>query len=485
MIDIPILRRGGPYRSLTTKTLTHIATGEPVAEMHMANPGLIAKDLESSAANQRFLRKTPVRDLLEICRAAAQQFSHGELPVGDSTQTPEDYIRQLSSTTGMPESLARMNMAKIHYVLHDLETVLSGLTRALDPEILDPGYGWENGHFVSFLRETNDLGVILPSNSPGVHSLWIPSIALKVPLVLKPGAREPWTPYRVCQALMAAGCPPPALSYYPTDHNGATEILIGTGRSMIFGDQSTVEPWINDERVQIHGPGWSKVFLGEDQIPNWESHLELIVTSVAANGGRSCINASGLWVPVFGRELAENLAERLARIEARPLDNPEAQLAAFSDPRVAHAISDYIDDLLQKGGAEDLTDQHRPGGRVAEVGGCTFLQPTVIYCEDPDHPLAQAEFLFPFVSVVEVPQGEMLQRVGPSLVVTALTEDEDFVAELLNSPKIERLNFGEIPTSQVAWDQPHEGSLFDLLYRRRSLQGEALAQASASAATSG
>ena len=143
MIDIPILRRGAPYRSLTTKTLTHIATGEPVAEMHMANPGLIAKDLEDSAANQRFLRKTPVRDLLEICRAAAQQFSPGELPVGDSTQTPEDYIRQLSATTGMPESLARMNMAKIHYVLHDLETVLSGLTRALDPEILDPGYGWE------------------------------------------------------------------------------------------------------------------------------------------------------------------------------------------------------------------------------------------------------------------------------------------------------------------------------------------------------
>ena len=85
----------------------------------------------------------------------------------------------------------------------------------------------------------------------------------------------------------------------------------------------------------------------------------------------------------------------------------------------------------------------------------------------------------------EVPQGEMLQRVGPSLVVSALTEDEDFVAALLDSPKIERLNFGDIPTSQVAWDQPHEGSLFDLLYRRRSLTDDALARASASAATSG
>ena len=204
MVHLPILRQGRPYKSLTVQPLTHIATGEVLGEMSLANPGLISRDIEKSGDNQRFLRKTPVKTLLEICRAAAQQFSHGELPLGDGSQTPEQYIQQLSATTGMPESLARTNMAKIHHVLHDLETVLGGLTRGLDLDILDPGYGWEGERFVSFLRESNDLGVILPSNSPGVHSLWIPSIALKVPLIPKPGAREPWTPYRICQALIAA-----------------------------------------------------------------------------------------------------------------------------------------------------------------------------------------------------------------------------------------------------------------------------------------
>lgn len=476
MLHLPILRGGRPYESLSVGRLEHVATGEPIAEISLANPGLIARDIERSSDSQRFLRKTPVRELLAICRAAAQQFSHGELAVGDDTQTPDDYVKQLSATTGMPESLARANMAKIHYVLHDLETVLGGLTRGLDLDILDPGYGWEGGRFISFLRQTNELGVILPSNSPGVHSLWIPAMALKVSLVLKPGTQEPWTPYRICQALIAAGCPPQTLGYYPTDHSGANRILLDTGRSMIFGDRRTVEPWVADERVQIHGPGWSKVLLGEDQVANWEQYIDLIVASVASNGGRSCINASGLWVPVFGRELAEVLAERLAVIEARALDDPQAQIAAFSDPRVAHAISQQIDEQLAQDGAEDLTAQHRQGDRVAEVGGCTFLLPTLIWCEDPEHPLAEAEYLFPFVSVVEVPQSEMLERVGPSLVVTALTEDERFIAAFLNSPKIERLNVGPIPTSQVAWDQPHEGSLFDLLYRRRALQGPGLSQ---------
>jgi acyl-CoA reductase-like NAD-dependent aldehyde dehydrogenase len=215
--------------------------------------------------------------------------------------------------------------------------------------------------------------------------------------------------------------------------------------------------------------------LGTDQVSNWENWLDVIVTSVAANGGRSCINASGLWVPVFGRELAEVLAERLARIDALALDDPHAEIAAFSDPRVAHAISAHIDQQIGGGGAEDLTAQYRDGGRIVEVGGCTFLRPTVIWCEEPHHPLAQAEYLFPFVSVVEAPQEKMLDLMGPTLVATALTEDTRFIAALLNSTKIERLNVGPIPTSQIAWDQPHEGSLFDLLYRRRALQAPGLA----------
>ena len=87
------------------------------------------------------------------------------------------------------------------------------------------GFGEVEGHAVSFFPCAEALGVVLPNNSPGVHSLWIPAFPLKIPLILKPGSAEPWTPYRIAQALIKAGAPKEAFSFYPADHAGAAEIL--------------------------------------------------------------------------------------------------------------------------------------------------------------------------------------------------------------------------------------------------------------------
>ncbi len=211
---------------------------------------------------------------------------------------------------------------------------------------------------------------------------------------------------------------------------------------------------------------------GEAQ--TWDRHLEVMAASVADNGGRSCINASGVWTTANGREIAEALAERLARIEARPLDHPEAALAAFPSLKAAQGLSDYIDARLGDG-AEDVTAKYRPGGRVAEAGGCAYVLPTVIYCSDPDHELAHAEFLFPFVAVVEVERDELLPRMGTTLVASAITDDPELEREIFSAVNVERLNLGSMPTSQVAWDQPHEGNLFEHLYRQRSIAGPGIA----------
>ena len=36
--------------------------------------------------------------------------------------------------------------------------------------------------------------------------------------------------------------------------------------------------------------------------------------------------------------------------------------------------------------------------------------------------------------------------------------------------QIDRLNIGPVPTTKVQWNQPHEGNLFEHLYRQRALQ---------------
>jgi hypothetical protein len=99
-----------------------------------------------------------------------------------------------------------------------------------------------------------------------------------------------------------------------------------------------------------------------------------------------------------------------------------------------------------------------------------YVRPTIVRCDSMSHPLANREFLFPYASVIEVPQEDMLRQIGPSLVVTAVTQDADWKRQLLRSPLIDRLNFGLVSTMNVAWDQPHEGNMFEFLYKRRALR---------------
>ena len=68
-----------------------------------------------------------------------------------------------------------------------MESILDGLTGGLDLDVVDTGYGLRDGHTVSYAPKARRFGAVLPANSPGVHALWLPAIALKMPLALKPG----------------------------------------------------------------------------------------------------------------------------------------------------------------------------------------------------------------------------------------------------------------------------------------------------------
>jgi hypothetical protein len=476
MMHLPLLRHGRPYRSVEVRRVLDHRTGEPAVEVSQANAGLVARDLrpEAQLATAEALSSVACRDLLALSVRAGDLFANSTLPAGDSPQTLDDYVHQTSATTGIPHALVRRSAERVRRVLGDLPGIIHGLTRGLELDVLDRGIGDEDGHALSFVRQAAVLGAVLPSNSPGVHGLWAPALALKVGLALKPGATEPWTPYRLLQAFLAAGAPPAALGYYPTDHAGAGEILQRCGRSLLFGDAAVAKAWSHDRRVEVHGPGYSKVVLGPDASEDWPRYLDMMVASILDNGGRSCINASGVWVTAHGRAIAEALAERLASVRPRSAEDPQAQLAPFPDPEVARRISAAIDEGVQAGGARDVTAAYRGGERLMRSEGGTYLLPTIVHCETPDHPLARREYLFPFAAVVEVEAESLPDVLGPTLAASVITEDEGVRRRMLGSPLLRRLNWGAFPTTEVSWDQPHEGNVFEHLYARRAFQGAAV-----------
>ncbi|HSB28839.1 MAG TPA: hypothetical protein VLE19_13325, partial [Pyrinomonadaceae bacterium] len=117
LIQVPIIRQGEPYTSLDVAIAPHHQTREPFVSISQANAGLIRRDLRDQKTPFDKLRAFSTSELLEICRKAAEAFLNGNLPLGDTTQSPDDYVRQVSATTGMPYVMARRNMLKIHGVL--------------------------------------------------------------------------------------------------------------------------------------------------------------------------------------------------------------------------------------------------------------------------------------------------------------------------------------------------------------------------------
>jgi len=470
MIQLPVLRWGQPYTSMDVDDVVHFQTGEPIAKVSRANGGMIQRDMRKAQRAREVLRQIPIDDLIARVWKAGDLYANAELPMGDGSQTPDAFVHAQSASTGLPERLCRANMKKNMFVLTEMRRILTSLTRGLDLDVLSRGFGEERGVPISYQVQSPVLGLVLPSNSPGVHTLWLPIIPLQIGLVLKPGPQEPWTPFRMTEAFFQAGIPREAISIYPGEAEVGAAVLASCDRSLVFGGVPTVDRYRGNPKVQAHGPGFSKILLGDDLVDEWEKYLDLMVDSVFANSGRGCINCSGIWASRHTREIAEAVAKRLAAVRPLPADHPEASLAAFTVPGVAEAISQSIDVDLHGAGVTEVTAKHRDGGRVVKDGRAEYLLPTIVHCASADAAIAKKEYMFPFATVVECPQDQMISAIGPTLVCSAITNDAAFRRTLVDAVHIDRLNLGPVPTIQLNWLQPHEGNIVDFLFRARAFQ---------------
>jgi acyl-CoA reductase-like NAD-dependent aldehyde dehydrogenase len=471
MLHLPVLRWGQPYDSLEKDEVVHFSTGESIATVSRANGGLIQRDARKAWRAREALRAIPIDDLIAIAAKAGELYSNATLPMGSGTQTPDEFVRAQSASTGLPERMCRANMKKNMFVLSEMRRILDSLTRGLALDVLSSGYGEERGVPISYQVQSPVVGLVLPSNSPGVHTLWLPIIPLQIGLVLKPGPQEPWTPYRMTEAFFQAGVPREAISLYPGGGDVGAAVLDSVDRTMIFGGQPTVDRYRGNPKVQAHGPGFSKIVLGDDEVDNWEKYLDVMIDSVFLNSGRGCINASGIWASRHTREIADAIARRFAAIAPLPPEHPDASLAAFTVPGVADAISASIDADVQTPGVADVTAALRAGApRLVKAGRADYLLPTVLHADSPDAPAATREYMFPFVTVVQCPEARMIEAMGPTLVCSAITGNPALRRNLLDAVHIDRLNFGPVPTIQLNWLQPHEGNLIDFLFRARAFQ---------------
>ena len=306
---------------------------------------------------------------------------------------------------------------------------------------------------ISYQAQSPVLGLVLPSNSPGVHTLWLPIIPMQIGLVLKPGPQEPWTPYRMAAAFFAGR------------HSARGDLDLSRAarrrrrRARQLRRAASIFGGTADRRSLPRQPARAGARPGLLEDPaRRRSGRSLGAVSrhdgrerVRQQRPRAASTAPGIWASRHTREIADALAQRLAAIRPLPPEHPDAALAAFTVPGVAEAISQSIDADLKAPGVTDVTAQYRDGGASSRTGAPTICCRPSSTASSPDAAIAKKEYMFPFVTVVECPKAKMLDAIGPTLVCSAMTCNETFRRRLLDAVHIDRLNLGPVPTTQLNW----------------------------------
>src|SRR5262245_826162 len=144
VLEIPVVRFGKQYESLEKQEVVHFETGEVLAKVHQANGGMLKMDKRHFQRARDALREIPIGRLIEMAAKAGDLYLNAKLPLGNGTQTPEEFCRMQSATTGLPEHMCAANMKKNYFVLTHMRDILDALTRGLPLDILTKGYGVES-----------------------------------------------------------------------------------------------------------------------------------------------------------------------------------------------------------------------------------------------------------------------------------------------------------------------------------------------------
>ncbi len=366
--------------------------------------------------------------------------------------------------------MVRRNMQKIHYALTHMSTVLNGLTRGLPLEVIDRGFGEQSGARVSLYPTTNALGLVMPSNSPAVNSLWLPAIALKTPVIIKPGREEPWTPYRLIQAFIAAGAPAEAFGFYPTDHEGSGEVMKLCGRALIFGDANTVEQYRGQPEIQRARPRLEQDAHRRRRDRKLaelhRSHRRLhrgkrrpFLHQCQRRGGaevrrrnrrRACAKARPHRADAAGGRKRAPLRLRQSQ-DGRLHRQRHRRRPANARRRRRHREVPQRPAQGRRGTASTCARRScaaTPSRTRSRTRNSSARTPAWSKCRSRRCSAKSAHRS----------SSPPSRRIRPS------------PQQLLESPLIERLNLGPVPTMKISWDQPHEGNMFEFLYRRRSIE---------------
>ncbi|MFB6309246.1 MAG: aldehyde dehydrogenase family protein [Haloarculaceae archaeon] len=439
----------------TIETTAVSGIGGPVVAVSTARR-VHVHDAVETAREEGFdaLSEMPIRELLDRIADAGRRFE-GIGP--DSGLAPvAEYERRVARATGLPVGWVHTSAHWLGYGLrHAAESLRAqSPTGALDVYD-DPAYTRERNVGLAFAPRIRVLGGVMPGNDPAVYAWPALAVAMKIPVVLRPSRRDPFTAVRLARALLAAGVPASAVHVLPGPREVGSTVVREADHALVFGDESATGEHRDDPAVETYGPGRSVAVVAREPT---DRQLDSLARGITRAGGRTCFNLTRI-VAVDECDpdaLADDLAASVADVTDGPPTDPETDVPAFPDRERARRIDERAD-----AAGRDVTAQYRDGPRYAEFDDHARLAPTVVRTES-----LVEELPFPFAGVTsrdpDRPRALLGELDGAYLGVAI---GEEYERAMARSPRVRKVYGGTYPAA-VDLRETHETFLVDFCYER-------------------
>ncbi|MGW6010635.1 aldehyde dehydrogenase family protein [Streptomyces sp. NPDC055210] len=368
----------------------------------LADVGSVPPSRARAVANGMRTAADGAAPAAEVMARAALIFAEGTV----AGCTPRAYAAQVALGAGLPVSV-------VHRVTGALCETLTGAGR---PDRYGPPVrpGTERacpapagGLFAS---------VVAAGKHPETNAYWLRALAAGCSVVVRPGRRDPFTPYRLVLALLEAGLPGHKLALLPGDDETGRTLVRAADRAVVFGSPDEDRRWRSRPEVDVHSVGRCKVLL--DHRPN-AAELDFLVRAVGDEGGVRCDNASVVRTRTDPGELAERLAEPLAALPDLPVTDPRARLPVVHADD-ADATRALLEELTT--GLTDHTGPRQQGNPVRKLSdGSYVVRPLVLSTGRAGHPTVGTELASPFAVVTPWRSADGTAALADSLVLTLLT----------------------------------------------------------------
>jgi acyl-CoA reductase-like NAD-dependent aldehyde dehydrogenase len=448
---VDALGPNGAYQTRNREIITTTA-GVAVVELSVVPPLYISRTINA----QRNTRPLPAGQREAALAKAADAFATGVIAGLDF----DSYAELASRISGVPIAVTRSGARSV------ADGVASAFNIVQQAQPMGAVLDWRDERTrdgaAVWVRRGEVFAVLASGNGPGVHGLWPQALALGYRVAVRPSRREPLTSHRLVHALREAGFRPKDAVYLPTDHRGADEITRSADLAMVYGSQGVVDMYANDPRVLVNGPGRAKILITAEQ--DWRDYLDVITDSIANLGGIACVNTTAVLYEGDPTSLAHAIGERLSAIPVLPTEDEGAVLPTQNIDQ-ARALASYL--ATSAAGTTPVLGADQVVATLTD--GCAALRPAVHLMARPDVSKLNVELPFPCVWVSPWSRSDGLGPLRHSLVINAITNDEDLIDGLLAEPTIANVYRGHHPTYYGAPEIPHDGFLADFLMRNKGV----------------